>query len=214
MYMKSTSFEAMILVSGLTVVSGLIVSVFMSMGRISPGDVAPSIARVEEPSPILAPTSTEEMSTSIAPVVAENFFDPAVVKVGDLIGAWRLKLLRPVFGTEATSTSLDNVHAEFEGVTTVTGTYTYDRSEMNGLREIRIHIEDPSEASKIPCARKNCSWAEFKLRDVGTIAPQFGGKFGSGTATLTIKNYIVNSAPTEVSDMAQLVKVLHQKATE
>ena len=177
--MKSASVFGGLLIATLVFLSVIIVWL-MSPTR----DVLPTVTRsalvigAATSSLLTASTSTIAVSpsTSMRPVYA---FDPTQAHPGDVIAGWTLEVIGPVSGTSASTSSFENVHAQFSGTSTITGVYEYSMNEAFGQEMICMTVGEPSECAKIPSIRTSCDEPRrFCFTHPERIKQLFGGAWG------------------------------------
>ncbi len=197
--MKTSSLWFIVLLSGFMILSGCIVWLMLPTRDALPGAPRSDL-------PVATSTSFTLPTTSTRPAY---FFDPTSVHPGDIIAGWTLEVIGPVSGTSASTSSFQNVHAQFSGTATVTGIYDYSMNELFGKETICMTISEPMECAKLPSIHVSCvEPRRFCFVDPVRIKQDFGGVYGSGKVTVQLKSYQVNYASTEVVDTAELIKVL------
>lgn len=133
---------------------------------------------------------------------ADNIFDGKQVKVGDTVAGMKIISLEihPENGEDY------DAYISFEGEATVSGKFKHMKDDEFLGDEIVFEVDKESE-SKLPKLQhdERYVWFTFTNRDAAEKA--LGPSGSGGTATVTIKNYGINYAHTEIWNTAELVKV-------
>lgn len=155
-----------------------------------------------------AATKTNNLET-LSPVT----LDPLSAKIGDKFGGMTLATLSSIPADQGNP--LGNTTATFSGSVTVKVKYTYTApGEPSMFGEfIQFEVEDKDSLLKIPVLKNDTRMVWFAPTpntEIARLKPLLGlGTTGStGSATLTINNYRIVYAPTEVFNTASIINVV------
>lgn len=135
--------------------------------------------------------------------IESTTFNPTTVKVGDIVAGMHVVIAKAFFGDGPAQE--ENYQIKFSGETTVEGEYTYGYSEFEGT--IVLHFTPSvSENTHLPhITRKPI----FKLQDSAkSLLGLSGTKDQEGKAVVVLQNLEFASAPAEVENTAELVRVV------
>lgn len=134
-----------------------------------------------------------------------NVFYPEKAKIGDVYAGMVLTSLD--YNLES-----NDVTAQFRGEVTITGTYELIPDENEFFSGISFEV-DPSSINDLPVLatdERTVKWFIFESEEYNSLIKQFGNpKQGiNGKATVIISNYRINHQHKEISDTAELVKII------
>jgi hypothetical protein len=150
--------------------------------------------------------SASASSPSPADLALTPQFDPLSLKPGDQIGNLAILSISAATGN---SISAADYSVIFSGRITVTGKYG---SSLEGAFPDTVCFDslDNDSLSLIPRFPSDIRTIRFCF-DNQKLAQQLLGPIGkSGQAAITIDNYTINFAPTEIYNTATLIKVDHK----
>lgn len=158
--------------------------------------------------PVVEPTkpAMQEQNTEAAtpPAVVEkesNLFDARKVKAGDQVAGLR------VTKVEVHNAADDDYDAyvDFEGEVTISGTFKHYLNDDFLDNEITFNVDEKSAALLPMLAHDQRNvWFMFMNRD--EAEKELGAAGTEGKATVTIKNYSIKYAHTEIWNTADLIK--------
>lgn len=156
-----------------------------------------------EPAPTQPPVVQETVTTTPAPIEAEetNLFDARKVKAGDQVAGYKISKVEV---HNAGDEDYD-AYVSFEGEITVSGSFKHNLDDEFMDHEISFMVDDEAAAAlpKLAHDQRNV-WFMFTNHDEAEKV--FGAPGTEGKATVTIKNYNINYAHTEIWNTADLVK--------
>jgi hypothetical protein len=161
--------------------------------------------QVEQPAPIPTKAPVEQAEVTVTPTPQEeketNLFDARKVKAGDQIAGLSIKKVE----VHNASDEDYDAYVSFEGEVTISGSYKHNKNDEFLDHEISFRVDDESVALLPTLAHdKRYVWFMFMNHDEAEKA--FGAPGTEGKATVTIKNYGINYAHTEIWNTADLVK--------
>lgn len=161
---------------------------------------------VEQPEsvPVTPTQAVEQNVEAIAPPAKEeeasNIFDARKVKPGDQISGMK------VIKVEVHNASDEDYDAyvNFEGEVTISGVFKHNLNDEFMDHEISFMVDDKS-AELLPklAHDQRIVWFMFMNHDEAEKA--FGSPGTEGEATVTIKNYSINYAHTEIWNTADFI---------
>lgn len=157
---------------------------------VTPTPTQPAIQQeAEAPSP--TPTPSEET----------NLFDARKVKAGDQVAGLKISKVE----VHNASDEDYDAYVTFEGEVTVSGSFKHNLDDEFLDHEISFTVDEASAAvlPRLAHDQRNV-WFMFMNHDEAEKA--FGVPGTEGKATVTIKNYNINYAHTEIWNTADLVK--------
>lgn len=130
-----------------------------------------------------------------------NIFDARKVKVGDNVAGLRIAKV------EVHNASDEDYDAavSFEGEVTVSGTFKHNKDDEFLDHEISFMVDEES-ADLLPKLAHDQRYVWFMFTNHDEAEKAFGAPGTEGKATVTIKEYCINYAHTEVWNTAELVK--------
>lgn len=170
------------------------------------------------PTPTPTPTtttSTTAASPASAPASSNTIVDLSSAKVGDVAGTMTIVSIQPFSATTTPPKndplSTTNARVVFSGQATVAGTYTYELSDLTGSYDLSFavnaatidklpRLKNDDRAGQVTADFSNQADAMSKLGITSNVAKK-------GTATITIKDFVMNRYPAEVRDTFALVSV-------
>lgn len=180
-----------------------ILSIFLIVVLLAGCSQKPKQAELPVVEPV-KPSVEQKTETPTPPVVEEkvsNLFDARKAKVGDQVAGLR------VTKVEVHNAADDDYDAyvDFEGEVTVSGTFKHNLNDEFLDNEISFYVDEKSVASLPMLAHDQRNvWFMFMNHDEAEKA--LGPAGTEGKATVTIKNYSINYAHTEIWNTADLVK--------
>lgn len=157
---------------------------------------------------------SEGTSESASSSHSANEFDPAVIRVGDVVA-----------GMTVTSVDYRNdgqiitAHIEFRGQVTLRGHFTHTGSDPDAgftaaSHKVFIHDLDEASLARLPHMIGDPRSVGFALANAEDVAKDaFGPEGAGGQATIVIDSYRINFEPTEAFDTATLLKVIDASTT-
>lgn len=158
---------------------------------------------VQEPAKPAAGQSTEVSPTPAAVEENEsNLFDARKVKEGDMAAGLTI--------TKIEVNNADNedydANVDFEGEVTVSGTFKHNLNDEFFDHEITFKVDDES-ADLLPKLAHDQRYVWFMFMNHDEAEKLLGAPGTEGKATVTIKNYGIKYAHTEIWNTAELVSV-------
>ncbi|NLK35049.1 MAG: lipoprotein [Gracilibacteraceae bacterium] len=159
---------------------------------------------VETVKPAVQPAA-EQNTEAESPIAAKkeesNLFDARMVKEGDLVAG--LKIIK----VQVDSPEVEDYDAyvDFEGEVTVSGTFKHNLNDEFLDHEISFKVDEESEAL-LPKLAHDQRYAWFMFMNHDEAEKALGAAGTEGKAAVTIKNYSINYAHTEIWNTAELVK--------
>lgn len=159
---------------------------------------------VETVKPAVQPAAeqiTEAESSIAAEKEESNLFDARMVKEGDLVAG--LKIIK----VQVDSPEVEDYDAyvDFEGEVTVSGTFKHNLNDEFLDHEISFKVDEESEAL-LPKLAHDQRYVWFMFMNHDEAEKALGAAGTEGKAAVTIKNYSINYAHTEIWNTAELVK--------
>ena len=156
----------------------------------SPAPTPPAIEQKVEPTSLPAPKEKDG-----------NLFDARKVKADDQVAGFRITKVE----VHNASDEDYDAYVSFEGEVTVSGTFKHNLDDEFLDHEISFRVDDESVALLPMLAHdKRDVWFMFMNHDEAESSLGAPGK--EGKATVTIKNYNIYYAHTEIWNTADLVK--------
>lgn len=155
---------------------------------------APAEPAAVQPVETVTPVPTETQSET-------NIFDARKVKAGDQVAGLGIAKV------EVHNASDEDYDAavSFEGEVTVSGTFKHNKDDEFLDHEISFVVDEES-ADLLPKLAHDQRYVWFMFTNHDEAEKAFGAPGSEGKATVTIKNYCINYAHTEVWNTAELVK--------
>ncbi|KUO68675.1 MAG: hypothetical protein APF77_14820 [Clostridia bacterium BRH_c25] len=161
--------------------------------------------QVEQPAPEPAkPPVEENIAVENPPAVEEkesNLFDARKSKVGDKVAGLRITKVE----VHNASDEDYDAYVDFEGEVTVSGTFKHNLDDEFLDHEISFRV-DEEWASKLPMLAHDQRYVWFMFMNHDDAEKALGAPGTEGKATVTIKNYSIKYAHTEIWNTADLVK--------
>lgn len=163
----------------------------------------------ETPQPVLEPAipasdqDTEVKSPSAAEEKAgSNLFDAGEIKVGDEIVGLK------VVNIEVQDVAEEDyaAYVDFEGEVTVSGDFKHNLNDEFLDHEISFRVDEES-AAKLPKLAHDRRYVWFMFMNHDEAEKALGPPGTEGKATVTIKDYSIKYAHTEIWNTAELVRV-------
>lgn len=155
---------------------------------------------VEPPKP-----AVEQKAEAEAPPARQeetNLFDARKVKAGDLIAGLKVSKVEV---HNASDPDYD-AYVDFAGEITISGTFKHNLDDEFLDHEISFMV-DAESAKLLPTLAHDQRNVWFMFMNHDEAEKAFGAPGTEGTATVTIKNYEINYAHTEIWNTADLVRV-------
>lgn len=168
---------------------------------------APKPKQTEPPVATPTPTPTvvqpEAEAPTPTPVEIEetNLFDARKVKAGDQVAGLKVSKVE----VHNASDEDYDAYVAFEGEVTISGSFKHNLNDEFLDHEISFMVDEEAVATlpKLAHDQRNV-WFTFTNHD--DAEKVFGAPGTEGKATVTIKNYNINYAHTEIWNTADLVK--------
>ncbi|MEX0649655.1 MAG: hypothetical protein WD200_01490 [Candidatus Andersenbacteria bacterium] len=164
------------------------------------------------------PSASQSVSTE-RPVISSptpkstrvsNVFDVTTAKVGDKVAGMTITAIGPWSEELYEETLPYNAKVQFTGQETISGTITSIdpfNSPLGGY-EMKVDPVFSSIIPRIASASRRSDGSYLHLRG-NLVGKEFVGPYGSEwRATIVIDDYLIEQAETEVSDSADLIKVV------
>lgn len=161
--------------------------------------------QVEQPAPEPEKPAVEQsLEVTSPPAVEEkesNLFDARKVKSGDQVAGLKVSKV------EVDNASDDDYDAyvDFEGEVTVSGTFKHNLNDEFLDHEISFEVDEKSKAL-LPILAHDQRNVWFMFMNHDEAEKVLGAPGAEGKATVTIKNYSIKYAHTEIWNTADLVK--------
>ena len=151
----------------------------------------PAGQAAEAPSPPPTPSEAEEA----------NLFDARKIKAGDQIAGLKVSKVE----VHNASDEDYDAYVYFEGEVTVGGTFKHNLNDEFMDHEISFMVDEES-APLLPMLAHDQRNVWFMFMNHDEAEKIFGAPGTEGKATVTIKNYNINYAHTEIWNTADMVK--------
>ncbi|HYF74942.1 MAG TPA: lipoprotein [Candidatus Nitrosocosmicus sp.] len=167
---------------------------------------APKPKQAEQPAAEPAKPAVEQQAEAPTPTPMEekesNLFDARKVKAGDMVADLKISRVE----THNASDDDYDANVDFEGEVTVSGTFKHNLDDEFLDHEISFNVDEESAAllPKLAHDQRNV-WFMFMNHDEAEKA--LGAAGTGGKATVTVKNYGIKYAHTEIWNTADLVRV-------
>ena len=148
----------------------------------------------EQKKEVTAPPATEEKES--------NLFDARKVKVGDQVAGLRVSKVEV---GNAGDEDYD-AYVDFEGEVTVSGIFKHNLNDDFLDHEISFTVDEES-AALLPMLAHDQRYVWFMFMNHDEAEKALGAAGTEGKATVTIKNYDIKYAHTEIWNIADLVRV-------
>lgn len=149
---------------------------------------------VEAPAPEAPAPAAEEEKES-------NLFDARKIKAGDVVAGLRVAKVE----VHNASDEDYDAYVTFEEEVTVSGTFKHNLDDEFLDHEISFVVDDES-AAVLPKLSHDQRYVWFMFMNHDEAEKALGPAGTEGAATVTIKNYTINYAHTEIWNTADLVK--------
>lgn len=184
-----------------------VIVVFLALIMLSGCSQKPG--QVEQPAPEPTKPAIEQKVEVVSPTLQvekeTNLFDARKVKAGDQIAGLRIKKVE----VHNASDEDYDAYVSFEGEVTISGSFKHNKDDEFLDNEISFSVDDESvELLPMLAHDKRDVWFMFMNHDEAEKA--FGAPGTEGKATVTIKNYGINYAHTDIWNTAKLVKAVKQ----
>lgn len=160
--------------------------------QVAPAPTEPAAPPVVTVTPTPTPTEAQKET---------NTFDARKVKAGDRIEGLSIGKV------EVHNASDEDYDAmvSFEGEVTVSGTFKHNKDDEFLDHEITFVVDEGSD-NLLPKLAHDQRYVWFMFMNHDEAEKAFGAPGTEGKATVTIRNYCINYAHTEVWNTAELVK--------
>jgi hypothetical protein len=139
------------------------------------------------------PTAAEEKES--------NLFDARKVKVGDQVAGLSITKIEVNNANDADY----DANVDFEGEVTISGTFKHNLNDEFFDHEITFKVDDES-ADLLPKLAHDQRYVWFMFMNHDEAEKLLGAPGTEGKATVTIRNYGIKYAHTEIWNTAELVK--------
>ncbi len=156
--------------------------------------VEPAKPTVEQKEEVTSPPAVEEKES--------NLFDARKAKAGDQVAGLSVSKVEV---HNANDEDYD-AYVDFEGEVTVSGTFKHNLNDDFLDHEISFKVEEESEAL-LPKLAHDQRYVWFMFMNHDEAEQALGAAGTEGKATVTIKNYGIKYAHTEIWNTADLVRV-------
>lgn len=162
--------------------------------------------QMEQPAPEPTKAASEQKIEADSPPEAEekesNVFDAREIKIGDKISGLK------AVNIEVSNGEVEDYDAyvDFEGQVTVSGIYKHNLNDEFLDHEISFRVDEES-AAKLPKLAHDQRYVWFMFMNHDEAEKALGAPGTEGKAIVTIKNYSINYAHTEIWNTADLVRV-------
>lgn len=171
------------------------------------GMLSQQVARMSEVKSVPQATNPAPQQAQAA-VPSSNIFDTTKNKVGDVVAGLTVTSISPVPGSTFPLGN-NNVVAKFSGSVTLSGSYDFSYNEMSGSDSVCFTPADATEHAKLPALpNEDIQLSRFCFSNLDQAKAAFGPSYGNGQATITIDKYELWYAEAEVTNLAELVKVI------
>lgn len=157
---------------------------------------------VAEPAKPAVEQKVESPSLSAEEEKDSNLFDARKVKAGDQVAGLKVSKVEV---HNAGDEDYD-AYVDFEGEVTVSGTFKHNLNDEFLDHEISFRVDEES-SELLPKLAHDQRYVWFMFMNHDEAEKAFGAPGTEGTATVTIKNYEINYAHTEIWNTADLVRV-------
>ncbi len=157
-----------------------------------------------EPTKPAVEQNTEAVSPTPAPVEKKesNLFDARKVKPGDQVAGLTVSKIEV---NNAGDEDYD-ANVDFEGEVTISGTFKHNLNDEFFDHEITFNVDEES-AALLPKLAHDQRYVWFMFMNHDEAEKLLGAPGTEGKATVTIKNYSIKYAHTEIWNTADLVRV-------
>jgi len=163
----------------------------------------PVVTPTPTPTQAAVPPETVTPSPTPTPAAVEetNLFDARKVKAGDQVAGLKVNKVE----VHNASDEDYDAYVSFEGEVTVSGSFKHNLNDEFMDHEISFMVDEES-AEKLPKLAHDQRDVWFMFTNHDEAEKVFGAPGTEGKATVTIKNYNINYAHTEIWNTAELVK--------
>lgn len=154
-----------------------------------------------------AEPASEQSIETVSPTPAaaaekgSNLFDAREVKAGDIVSGLKITKVE----VHNADTEDYDAYVDFEGEVTVSGTYKHNLDDEFLDHEISFMVDEES-ADLLPKLAHDQRYAWFTFMNHDEAERALGAAGAEGKATVTIKNYSIKYAHTEIWNTADFVK--------
>src|SRR5690606_10463344 len=137
-----------------------------------------------------------------------NRFDVEQAQVGDQVVGMRIEALS-AYGepSQPPDARFPSITVRFSGQVTLTGRFEHFPPEDEFFPQVVCFFPDEDSARRLPVVETDQRTVWFCFDNVEEARQVFGGP-GTGTATVTIDSYTINSYPSEVVNTAILLEAI------
>lgn len=155
------------------------------------------------PTPTQPPVEQEAEAPSPTPTPDEetNLFDARKIKAGDKVAGLKVSKVE----VHNASDEDYDAYVHFEGEVTVSGSFKHNLNDEFMDHEISFMVDEGS-VPLLPMLAHDQRNVWFMFMNHDEAEKIFGAPGAEGKATVTIKNYNINYAHTEIWNTADLVK--------
>ncbi|HYE83208.1 MAG TPA: hypothetical protein VEG39_13715 [Clostridia bacterium] len=181
-----------------------LLAVFLIVLMLAGCTQSPKGAAQPAPEPTKPPVEQNTEIVSPTPTVTEeetNLFDARKVKVGDQIAGLKVNKVE----VHNASDEDYDAYVDFEGEVTVSGDFKHNLDDAFMDHEISFTVDEESKAL-LPKLAHDQRYVWFMFMNHDEAEKAFGAPGTEGKATVTIKNYSIKYAHTEIWNTADLVK--------
>lgn len=170
---------------------------------------------------VLDVTGTSDWDVVIRPVSINGValaaeaavFDVTKAQIGDNIGDFTIVTIEPFFKQRPLAS--DNAKVVFSGQVVVKGEYVYTSDEddaLSGSESVCMHSLDEISRKRIPnIGGFDYDGFCFVNTEQAKTALGIGPQSTRGLAAIRIANYLIQSAPTEVTNQADFIDIVKQQ---
>lgn len=159
----------------------------------------------EQPAPTPTKPVSEQTAEAVTPSPQEeketNLFDARKVKAGDQVAGLKVNKVE----VHNASDEDYDAYVSFEGEVTISGVFKHNLNDEFLDNEISFMVDDKS-VELLPMLAHDQRNVWFMFMNHDEAEKSFGAPGTEGKATVTIKNYSINYAHTEIWNTADFVK--------
>lgn len=167
--------------------------------------VEPAKPVVEQKEENTSPPAVEQKVEQTSPPAAEekgsNLFDARKVQIGDQVAGLAVSKVE----VHNASDEDYDAYVDFEGEVTVSGTFKHNLNDDFLDNEISFKVDDES-AALLPKLAHDQRYVWFMFMNHEVAEKALGAPGTEGEATVTIKNYSIKYAHTEIWNTADFVR--------
>lgn len=157
---------------------------------------------VEPPKPTVEQKGEVENPPAAEVVEESNLFDARKVKAADMVAGLKVGKVE----VHNASDEDYDAYVDFEGEVTVSGTFKHNLNDEFLDHEISFRVDEES-AALLPQLAHDQRYVWFMFMNHDEAEKALGAAGTEGKATVTIRNYEINYAHTEIWNTADLVRV-------